>query len=296
MIIKEALSKAQKFLNQKNGRLEAEIILAHLLRQSREYILINSGKKLSPHQEAGYFLSVRKRAKGYPVAYLTGEKEFYGLKFLVNENVLIPRPETELMVEEAMKRITWNVEHITIADVGTGSGCIIVTLAKLLNQGLDNQETTANQFDFFGIDISPEALKIARKNAKINGVDKKIKFLQGNLLEPLYRSRYALSVTRYVILANLPYLTPAQIKASPSIKHEPRLALTAGADGLRCYRQLFRQVRSLGLKKYELLCEIDHTQTSDMKKLIKQELPSNGIEIIKDLGGYDRLVIIKNSE
>ena len=197
------------------------------------------------------------------------------------------------MVEETLKLITHNSQPcpsgrrvVTLVDVGTGSGCIIITLAKLLN------------LKFLAIDISEKALIIARQNAKNNQVNKKIKFIKGNLLEPILKNKLINNSHPLIILANLPYLTPTQIKNSPSIKYEPKLALTAGKDGLKYYRRLFKQTNDLRnikckLRDINILCEIDPSQTAKIKQLIKRELPKASYQIKKDLSGLNRLVIIK---
>ena len=301
MTINQALNSAIQKL-QKNKiptpHLDAEILLSHILKKPREYILAHPEKKLTKSHVTRYALCVTRKIKGKPVAYITGHKQFYGLNFYIDKNVLIPRPETELMIEEAL-RITHNMKRVTIIDVGAGSGCIIITLAKNLKSKFQ-----ILNFKFLATDISKSALTIARKNAKLHHVDKKIKFLHGNLLEPIIKSKnFSLLTSHFLLLANLPYLTPIQIKNSPSIKHEPKLALSAGKDGLKYYRQLFKQIKKLNALSVMrppcpqreagyALCEIDPRQTIMLKQLIKKILPCAKIQIKKDLRGLDRMVII----
>lgn len=278
--------------------LEAEILLSEILKKPREFILAHGERELTKPQITDYKLLIKKRLKGMPIAYIAGEKEFYGLKFKINKNVLIPRPETELMVEEALKLITRNSQPATLIDVGTGSGCVIITLAKILCQ-----ESKIKNYQLWGTDISAKALAVARQNASAHNVCKKIKFLKGNLLEPLVIRPDECPFGRVgywdlVILANLPYLTPNQIKNSPSIKCESKLALSAGSDGLKYYRQLFQQINKLRATSREprtirVLCEIDPSQTARIKQLTKRELPKASCQIKKDLSGLNRLVIIE---
>ncbi len=276
--------------------LEAEILLCKILKKPREFILAHGELKLTESQITNYKLLIKKRLNGLSIAHITGEKEFYGLNFKVNKNVLIPRPETELMVEEALNIVTRGSQPATLIDIGTGSGCIIITILKQL-LAFNFQLST---FNFFAADISAKALAVAEQNAKTHHVNKKIKFLRGNLLEPiLYSPKYIIHNTKYIILANLPYLTPAQIKNSPSIKHEPKLALNGGKNGLELYKKLFRQINHLAHnKKYIIhntlfiLCEIDPRQTLKIKHLLKRELPEAICQIKKDLSGLDRLAII----
>lgn len=272
----------------KLNSLDIELILAHVLKKTREYIIAHPEYKLTKSQIAKCKLLIKKRVNSLPIAYITGEKEFYGLKFKINKNVLIPRPETELMVEEALKLVASNPQPTTIIDMGTGSGCIIITLAKKIKN-----------CQFFAIDISTKALVIAKQNANLNSVVKKIKFIKSNLLESIINnSKYKLKNSKLIILANLPYLTPTQIKNSPSIKYEPKLALTAGLDGLKYYGRLFQQICALRIARCELrdiniLCEIDPSQTVKIKQMVKRELPKATLQIKKDLSGLNRLVIIK---
>ncbi|MFH0891956.1 MAG: peptide chain release factor N(5)-glutamine methyltransferase [Candidatus Falkowbacteria bacterium] len=294
MQISQILNKNIKLL-EKNGsenpHLDAELILSAVLKKPREFLFAHPEHELSAAQNKKFATLIKKRLKGVPVAYLIGHKSFYGLDFIVNKDTLVPRPETEMMVDEMSNyecRMS-NTETIFI-DVGTGSGCIIISLAKKLNN-------TYNKF--IAIDISAKALTVARQNAKIHGVDKQIKLFRGNLLEPIMKSRRLKHAPRIIITANLPYLTPAQIKSSPSIKHEPKLALAAGPDGLKYYRELFSQIRKLTSQgsrfkgQMSIACEIDPSQTRKIKQLAKNELPTHEIEIKKDLAGYDRLTIIK---
>lgn len=277
-----------------NPHLEAEILLSGILKKPREFLLTHPEHKLTKLQITNYKLRIKKRLKHLPLTYITGEKEFYGLKFKVNKNVLIPRPETELMVEEALKLVARNSKPVTLIDVGTGSGCVIVTLAKLLSQ-----ESRIMNHELWGIDISKKALTVARQNAKLHGVAKNIKFIKGNLLSPIIRnSLFIIPDSSLIILANLPYLTPFQIKNSPTIKYEPESALAGGLDGLKYYRQLFKQIKKLRVASCELrdiyaLCEFDPRQTARVKQLIKRELPQATYQIKKDLAGLNRLVIIK---
>ncbi len=291
-------TKIKDLLNERllPDQREVEILLAHILQKPREFVLAHPEQKIIKTKKQKIIKIIKERSKGVPMAYLTGHKEFFGLDFLVNKNVLIPRPDTELMVEEVLKEIkTTNYRLLTIVDIGTGSGCIPISITKTLHNSSPYKGEVGGGFAVFAIDISPQALTVARKNARLNKT--KIKFLQGNLLEPFSKS-YKLKAKSYqlIITANLPYLTPKQIKQESSIQHEPRLALVAGLDGLKYYRKLLKQIRLLTID-YRLstivYLEIDPSQTSSIKSLIKKTLPQAKIEIKKDLAKKDRLVIIK---
>ncbi|MFH1233848.1 MAG: peptide chain release factor N(5)-glutamine methyltransferase [Patescibacteria group bacterium] len=277
--------------------LEAEILLSSILKKPCEFILSHSEYKLTNLQLTTYNLQLTKRIHGKPIAYIIGEKEFYGLKFFVNKNVLIPRPETELMVDEAMSLITQK-DKIAIIDIGTGSGCIVIALAK----SIIHYQLRITNYELFATDISASALFIAKKNAKFHCLDKKIKFIKGNLLTPLINNaKFKIQNSKFIILANLPYLTPTQIKNSPSIKYEPKNALNGGLNGLKLYEKLFKQLKKfneLQAKSYQLtansyiLCEFDPRQAILIKKLIKKYLPQAKLQIKKDLSGLNRLAII----
>lgn len=236
---------------------------------------------------------IARRLAGEPIAYLTGRKEFYGLNFFIDKNVLIPRPETELMVEEALKRITRNAEFITLIDIGTGSGCIIISLAKRIS----DVGFQMSDFRLFAVDISKPTLAVAKKNAELHGTGNKIKFILGDLLKPvILNSKFLSNNSKIIILANLPYLTPLQIKSSPTVKYEPKKALDGGRDGLKYYKKLFRQVKQLiksNAAAIYLLCEIDPGQAQKIKRLAQNELPKNKLQIKKDLSGRNRLAIIE---
>ena len=288
--------KIQNFMSDIRTRmkvplLDIELILAHLCRRPRSYILAHPEKELTTGQADKARKLIKRRARGEPLAYLFGHKEFYGLDFIVNKHVLVPRPETELMVEEGLE-ILKNLNSATIVDVGTGSGCIIASLISNLKFLI-----YISNFQFYATDISRQALSVAKKNAGRHQVDKDIKFCHGNLLEPIINNKNFLLLTSYfLLLANLPYLTPAQIKNSPTIQYEPKRALTAGPDGLKYYRMLFRQIRDLcktaGICGLSVLAEIDPSQKTSIKKLAKKYLPKASVQIKKDLRGHSRLAVI----
>lgn len=292
MTIAQALELAITKLNNKQIKfphLEAEILLSEILKKSREFLLAHGEKKLTAGQISKLKIQISQRLKGRPVAYLTGHKEFYGLNFKVNKDVLIPRPETELMVEETLKLITHNSQLATLIDVGTGSGCIIIALAK---QNINDK--------LFAIDISAKALTVAKQNAKAHDVYKKIKFLRGDLLSPLiYNSSFKISKPELIITANLPYIWK-KWKNNTSVdsiglKFEPKIALYTGKNGLELYEKLFKQIKKIRITGYAL-CEIDPRQTAEIKQLIKRELPQSKLQIKKDLSGLNRLAIIEISK
>ncbi|MBD3247979.1 peptide chain release factor N(5)-glutamine methyltransferase [Candidatus Falkowbacteria bacterium] len=281
MNINQALAKSKKKLKAKkidNVDLEAGLLLAHCLKKPREFLFTHPEKELSLPESMKFIVALARRISGVPLAYLVGRKEFYGLDLLVNKNVLIPRPETELMVNEALK-IAANFEKVNFIDIGTGSGCITVALGK-------NWEKS----DLYALDISPKALETAKKNAKKHKLSARIEFIRSNLLREMMKKKFNEPA---IILANLPYLTPKQVKDSKTIKKEPQLALLGGDDGLDYYHLLFKQIRVSKISNpLFLLCEIDESQPEKIKRLIEDELPSADYEIKKDLSGSYRLAVI----
>lgn len=278
-------------------RQEAEILIAYLLNKTRESVLIHPETRIDISIYNKLNRLQQKRLKNYPIAYLTGQKEFYGLDFKVNKNVLVPRPETEIMVENIIdifkpiengqetngSKKSKIITNPLIIDIGTGSGAIIISLASELKKLFPRD---FKNFKFKAIDISAGALKIAKDNAKFHNL-KTIKFYQGNLLNPIVKS---LTIQNLIIAANLPYLTPAQIKKSPSISREPKLALVAGNDGLKYYRELFKQLKNIKYKSLTLFCEIDSSQSDSITYLAKNHFPQTKLKIIKDLAGLDRFL------
>lgn len=275
----------QSCLEQENEKVDSleiacQTLLAHILKKDRSFVLAHPEKKINFWEQFRFQRSLARLVSNTPLAYILGHKEFYGLDFIVNKNVLIPRPETEIIIEDIIKNVQntkYQIPNIII-DVGTGSGCIIISLAKNLKE---------SNINFYGLDVSRKALKVAKINAKKNGVASCIHFLYSDLLNAIDFKKINEPV---LITANLPYLTPKQVKNSPTIKKEPKLALLAGVDGLDYYRRLFAQVKTKG--KATLMCEIDHTQKDGMKELIVQMFPGAEFEIINDLGGFARLAVI----
>ncbi len=307
MDIGQALLLAMTKLKQveiKNPHLMAEILLSFILKKPREWILSHPEGNLSKQQLSTFNFQLSKLSKGSPLAYITGEKEFYGLTFKVNKNVLIPRPETEMMVDYVVDRRSEIGDRKTVfIDVGTGSGCIIISILKTLQQAKfpisPRHGSGQANFQFFATDISRSALTVARQNAKIHKVLKLINFSQGNLLTPIINDpRFPLSDSRLIIFANLPYLTPADVKHSPTIQKEPKIALTAGPDGLKYYRQLLVQIKKLSANpdfrsSICLLLEIDPSQVKKIRQIAKNLLPAFKFKITKDLCGKERNIILK---
>ena len=257
--------------------LDADVLLAFALGVSKEEVLAHPERSLAPDAEARYGALIERRASGEPVAYLRGFKEFYGLRFRVDPRVLIPRPETETLVETARKAIAGRA--VTVVDVGTGSGAIACAIAA-----------SERQVRVIATDASADALAVARENAEALGVADRVSFRQGDLLAPV-TERVAL------VCANLPYLRDdalAQLTGErTSLAFEPRAAVVAGGDGLalirRCVTDLPRVLARDGLA----LFECDPPQTDRVAAL----LGGVGLEaeVIRDLAGDARVVSGSNS-
>lgn len=265
-----------KFLHRglDSPRLSAQVLLAHVLNLPRLEMLLNVNDSVDEQVNMSMESLASRRMRGEPVAYLVGTKEFYGFEFHVNPAVLIPRPETELMIDYLLATLDQNVRK-TVLDIGTGSGALAVSCAKLFPC-----------FDFMASDISFDALKIARENAQNHGVQERIVFFQGNLIEALDIGRFDL------ILANLPYV-PLSSRNSLNfevLEHEPEIALFAGPDGLDCYRLLAASLKNTAERGAMLLCEIDGSQGEAMKDIFS--FCSGGVRIMQDYSGHDRVVVV----
>lgn len=273
----------------KNSNLDVELLLAHTIGKDRVFILTRPEYRLNLIQYSHFLYYLFLFHRGYSVAAITHHKEFFGLDFFVNKYVLIPRPETELIVEEVLKEINNSTKKILLIDVGTGSGCIPISILK---NSTDIQSAIA-------LDISSAALKVARKNIdkildyRFRGNDStKIELIKSNLLTKIFNIDYQ-SFNQIIITANLPYLTDKQAKQEPSIQKEPKIALIAKENGLALYRQLLEQITKIFVeKKLLILFEIDPSQSEQIKQLTKKYLPQSKLEIKKDLAGLDRILKI----
>jgi release factor glutamine methyltransferase len=237
-------------------------------------------REVTPQQAERYLSLIERRVQGEPVAYLTGHKEFYGLDFSVDNRVLIPRPETELLVEAALVAAREKLSHgenPIIADIGTGSGAIPVTLAV--------QEPRLPYL--YATDISADALAVARLNAERHHVESRIRFLQGDLLAPLPEPVA-------IITANLPYIGTGEMSGlAPDVRaYEPHLALFSGPEGLDLLERFLGEARRPGVLKEHavLLLEIGYRQREALTRLVRSLWPHASITFQKDYTGWDRLL------
>ena len=259
------------------SRWEAEVLLRQAMGCSRETLLADLAEPVEA-EAAGYFFQLVDRRRGrVPLQYLLGSQEFWGLTFQVTPAVFIPRPETECLVEEAIRRL--GHRPVRVADVGCGSGCVAISIAASL---------PASQL--YAIDLSPAALAVAGENARRNEVSSRIEFLQGDLLHPLLdRSEPPLLDA---VVSNPPYVPePDLVGLQPEVKdHEPRMALAAGPDGLEIVRRLLPQAESLLVPEGFLLLEIGMGMENKVKSLLA-ETRLTWQTTVPDLQGFPRILV-----
>jgi len=280
VIIRQALTNGRRMLEEyeiEDAPLEAEILLREVLEKTRVELYLDLDSELSPQQYNAYRVLVRRRCHDEPTAYILGRREFYGRDFLVDNRVLVPRPETELLVEKAIE-FARGYEAPLLADVGTGCGAIAIVLA------LEIPESTV-----YATDVSADALRVARKNCDKHDAGRRVRFLKGDLLNVLPESVD-------IITANLPYVREADLPRTSTVSAEPRLALDGGVEGLGQVRQLCHQagqkLRPLG----HLLLEVGQGQAGAVAILLRGLFPGARLEIIPDLSGIERVVSLSLSQ
>lgn len=271
MKVIQALAQARDALdagNIEDATLESNLLLRHILNISPAQLYLDFDRELSSEQQQAYWQLVQRRISGEPSAYITGHREFYGIDYYVDSRVLIPRPETELLVERAIQLVRSRA-ITSIADIGTGCGAIAISLALNL-PGVK----------IYATDISAAALDVARLNCRKLGVAERITLLQGSLLDPLPESVD-------LIVANLPYVKVADL---PDKTAEPVPALDGGMEGLDKIYELGRQVAGKLITQGCLLLEIGMGQSAAAVSFLRALFPAAQIEVFKDLAGIERVV------
>jgi release factor glutamine methyltransferase len=274
--LKTALGRARDILagsGIKDAPLEAELLLKHALKISRARLYTELERQLTPQEEQNFWKLVERRCSGEPTAYITKSREFYGLDFYVDPRVLIPRPESELLVEAALK-LAKDHSPATIADIGTGCGAIAVSLALELPQA-----------KIYATDISAPALEVANVNCRRHGVADRIHLLQGDMLEPLPEPVE-------LIVANLPYVKQSELNSH----FEPRLALDGGAEGTERIGRLCRQADAKLKSGGFLLLEIGQGQKEAVTSFLHNPFPEGEIEVTTDLSGIERVISLSTSQ
>lgn len=263
-----------KDLFKENPKIETDLLLSHVLGKPKEFLYSHPNTYLTTKQLSKLAILIKRRTKGEPVAYLVGYKYFYSHKFLVSTDVLIPRPETELLVkhvEELLKKKPFDISSsVNVLDVGTGSGNIIISLAKQFKQ--------KSKLKFYGLDISKSALNIAKLNSVRHKV--KVKFIYSDLLK-------SINQPFDIIIANLPYgwkewknNTSAE---TIGLKFEPKQALLTGKKGLQKIEKLLNQIAKRTQKPKFILIEFDPRQKAELQNLIKEVLPKAKTKFYRDL-------------
>jgi release factor glutamine methyltransferase len=271
MTIRAALNAAKGHI----AALDAQILLGHLLGVERAYLLGHAEQPLAPEQARQYEALVARCAAGEPLAYILGRRAFYDREFIVSPAVLVPRPETELLIEQTMPFVR-QYPHAVVVDVGTGSGALAVTLAAHCPHA-----------QVYATDISPAALDIAQQNAAANGVH--VTFFTGDLLMPLIERGIRVDV----LLANLPYVASGDLPNLAVSRYEPRLALDGGADGLDVIRRLLTQVPSVCNSGALILLEIGFDQGQAVQALARTVFPAAQITRWQDYADLDRVVCVQ---
>lgn len=259
-------------------RLDAEVLLAHVLEKQRIYLYVHFDEPLQPGELAAYREMIKKRVLRVPVAQILGEKEFMGLTFKVTADTLVPRPDTEILVQAAVDRLKAMAgeEPLRFADIGTGSGAICLSVLHYLS------DTVADT-----VDISPAARAVAEENAASLGLADRITFHTGDLLQPLSGISFA------AILSNPPYIPEADIaKLAPEVRlKEPHTALSGGQDGLDFYRRLANEAPAMLVPGGFTAFEVGIHQAGDVAGLLKANPLIDRTEILPDYAGIDRVVV-----
>ncbi len=256
--------------------LDVDLLISTALQVDRAWILAHPEAEIPPEAQAQLTDWIARAVQGEPIAYLIGVRGFYDLEFIVTPDVLIPRPETELLLEDALIWLRGRPDMI-VADIGTGSGALAVSLAK---------HTSAT---VYAVDISPQALAIASQNAHHHGVAHQLHFLEGSLYSPLMRE----NIHPQVVVANLPYIPAEEVPTLAVSRYEPSLALDGGSDGLRLVELLLSQIDLHGPSYPQLiLLEIGAGQGEATIAIARQYFPNAAVTCQPDYAGHDRRVSI----
>lgn len=282
--ISSVLKEAEQHLNRvgiESARLDSEVLLSHVLGCDRAYLMVHGNDRINADKWSAFQELIARREKHEPVAYLTGQKEFMGLDFLVTPEVLIPRPETEILVETAIT-LAAKMNQPKILDIGCGSGCIFISLAKHIKAA-----------KLYTTDISHKAINIAQQNERHILGNNRIQFIEADLFPDIsvIESKYDM------IVSNPPYIAESELALlSPDIRdYEPKLALNGGIDGLAVIRKIIKEApRYLNAGGY-LILEIGDKQSKEVRKLVEQteRFAIQSTQFIFDLAGKERVLVTK---
>lgn len=261
---------------------DANLLLQYMMNEDNRFIFLHRNDGTDESHAEEYFSLIDRRADGEPLQYITGSQDFMGCSFEVNESVLIPRQDTETVVEFALEKAKSRKKCASILDMCCGSGAIAVSMAKELPKT-----------DVTACDCSEGAIETAKRNAALNGVEKRVIFKQSDMFEVVKRGKVTQIKGKFdMIICNPPYIPSAVIETlQPEVRdHEPRLALDGGADGLDFYRIIARDACGHLKKDGMLILEIGHDQADDVVGLLRDMCAYADIEVHKDLAGHDRIV------
>ena len=278
MKIKELIEYGKNTLNRnevQDSSIISRILAEYILNFNRQEIIANLDKEVKEEQRVRYYLALIEIIQGMPIQYITNKQEFMKLDFYVDENVLIPQPDTEILVEKAIEEAK-KIENVEILDMCTGSGCIGISIAK----NIENAKVTL-------VDISENAIEIAKKNALRNKVESQLTFIQSNMFEKVEKKFD-------IIVSNPPYIkTDVILKLDKQVQNEPHIALDGGKDGLKFYKIIIEEAEKYLKENGKLILEIGYDQKEEVENLIKQSGQYKKIEVIKDLSQNDRVIIGK---
>lgn len=265
-----------------NARLDAEVLLSHILERDRAWLITHNNDNLDNENYRLFEDAINRRSRREPLQYIIGRQEFWGLDFIVTPDVLIPRPETELLVETAVEIVKGSSARATIADLCTGSGCVAISLAKEIGDAR-----------IFATDMSMQALAVARENARTHGVSDRIRFIAGNLYQPL--EKFDLRDRVDVITANPPYIRSGDLPMlQAEVKdYEPEIALIAGLEGTEIQKKIIDNALAFLKKQGALIMEMGLGQVETLKRMADEAGAYNKTEILKDLAGIDRVIVVR---
>ena len=255
---------------------KARAILQYTLKKPREYLIIYDNKEVTKQQKEEYIKNIKRLIMGEPLQYIIGMQEFMKLKFQVNKDVLIPQPDTEILVEEVIE-VLQNIQNPVVLDLCTGSGAIAISIAKYVQN-----------VKIYAVDISKKALEMAKQNATLNGVTNNIKFIESNLFDKIKDQKFD------IIVSNPPYVQTNDIKKLPiDVQNEPHLALDGGKDGLDFYRKIAKEGYKYLNRQGYICLEIGYDQRNEVKKIIDDERRYVETYCKKDLCQNDRVIVTR---
>lgn len=276
MNLKEILKYGKEELiknNIEDASIIAKELAEHIFKITRAQMIANNDMEFSKDQTDNYINSIKKISTGIPIQYITNNQEFMNLNFYVDENVLIPQPDTEILVEEVINE--YKEKKCEILDLCTGSGAIAISLAKYINES-----------NIVASDISMKALQIAKLNAEKNLVRKKIEFIESDMFNKIYKDDFD------IIVSNPPYIKTKVIEElDKQVKNEPYIALDGGADGLKFYKIIIENAYKYIKNEGKVFLEIGYDQKNELINLFKENNHYENIYSKKDLGGNDRIIV-----